>query len=65
MSGQLHNPTALFSGKGKGAWVSPRADLETAEKRKISIPCRESKTNSSVVQSVACLYTDLATQVHY
>jgi hypothetical protein len=47
MSGQLQVPTALAPEKRAclihwiGGWVGHRADLDAAEKRKISCLCRE------------------------
>jgi hypothetical protein len=44
VSGQLHAPAALSSGKDprylldRGGWVGPRAVLDTVVKRKISSP---------------------------
>jgi hypothetical protein len=41
-----------------GDWVSPRASLDTVEKRKIPSPRRESSPRTPIVQAVASSYTD-------
>jgi hypothetical protein len=41
-----------------GGWVGPRAVLDTAVKRKIPNPRRESNPRTPIVQSVAQRYTD-------
>jgi hypothetical protein len=45
-----------------GSWVGPRAGLDAMEKRKIPSHRRESNLRTPIVQPVASLYTDLATE---
>jgi hypothetical protein len=64
VSGQLHFPTALPTGKSPcthwiGGWVSPRVDVDDME-RESSWPHRDLNSDPSVVQSVANRYTDYA-----
>jgi hypothetical protein len=66
VSGQFHTP-APFTHRDRapsthwiGGWVGPRAVLDTAVKRKIPSPRRESNPRTPIVQSVAERYTDWA-----
>jgi len=53
MSGQFHAPATLPPGKKAlgtyciGGWVGPRTGLDVVVKRKIAIPCQNSKPQSS------------------
>jgi hypothetical protein len=39
-------------------WVDPRAGLDEVQKRENSLPYQDSNSDPSVVQPVACRYTD-------
>jgi hypothetical protein len=57
VSGQLHAPAALP--QGKSPWyLSDRADLDAASKRKVPIPRQESNSDHPIVKPVASYYTD-------
>jgi hypothetical protein len=48
-------PTSLLLGKNPhwiGCCVGPKAALNAVEKRKLSCPCQESNTYSSVIQPI-------------
>jgi hypothetical protein len=61
VSGQLHAPAALPSGKelmaplGIGGWMGPKAGLDAVVKRKIPSPYRNS--NAPIIQPRAQRYT--------
>jgi hypothetical protein len=58
VSGQRHDPAALCPGERTpgthftGGWVGLRAGLDTEVKGEILCPCRGSKPDRSLVQSV-------------
>jgi hypothetical protein len=65
VSGQLHAPAALPSGRAPGThwiggWVGSRDILDAVVKRKIPSPCQESNPRISIVHPVAQRYTDWA-----
>jgi hypothetical protein len=59
VSGQLHAPTALPTGKEPlithwiGSWVGSRVVLDSVMKRKIPSPRRESNPRTPIVQPIA------------